>query len=380
MRKMLFSLLLLFFLITAGLGSQSIAFTGTENRSDKTGYDYLGAIIEGVLLYDLSKVPGITIVERKRLETVLAEQRLSLSGLTGDSPALRPLEVGKLLSADYLLSAEYAVLGEDVTLTAYLMDSRTGTVLPFAIRAVLENDIHSLAQRIAKNLTGQDYSFVNPAEKRNLLTLRDLTPGSISLFCNLLHGEILLDGRFIGYTDGNLYTPLILSDLDPGTYKLRIRLNNDFGTIKLPEFLFSDWEEEVTVRPGRATIVRAVIRHFNEQVYGLSKIHMKDYILTPEKPNLTDSASYGFTDRQGKEITISYVLRGEYSGDTGKVYLELTYGGVLYRFQVDKNNPELEERIGHIQVVLRHTAAYPRETKASFQIWRTDIYQGMHRE
>ena len=49
--------------------AKTIAFVGTQNLSGDAGYDYLGAYIEGVILYDLSNVKEITVVERSRLDT-----------------------------------------------------------------------------------------------------------------------------------------------------------------------------------------------------------------------------------------------------------------------------------------------------------------------
>jgi hypothetical protein len=370
-----FLMVLLLFCLTA-LGAQTIAFTGTENRTDRSGFDYTGAVIEGVLLYDLSTVPGVSLVERKRLEEVVSEQRLSLSGLTAEAGE----EVGKLLSADYLVSVQYAVLDGESSVTVSLTDTASGAVRLFSSRCTTENDIHALAERTAKAITGRDFRFVNPAERRDLLTLRDTTPGSISLYRNLLHAEVLLDGVFIGYTDGRLHTPLALPDIDPGSYQLQISLGRDFGMISLPEVTFSDWKQEVVVRPGRTSIVRAIISHFNEQIYYLSRLVRKEYSLTTENPDLSVSENADFTDREGKELSIEARLQGRRAGSGSSAELNLLYNDKEQLFRVDSASPEIEREIGKVTVTLTLDDSRPDETRISLQIWRNDLYQGMHRD
>ena len=58
-------------LISAPVFSQTVAFVGTENRTGSPELDYLGSIIEGLILFDLSRINALTLVERQRLNAVL---------------------------------------------------------------------------------------------------------------------------------------------------------------------------------------------------------------------------------------------------------------------------------------------------------------------
>jgi hypothetical protein len=380
-KKMLGYILAFVIMIIPGAAyAKTIAFVGTQNLSGDAGYDYLGAYIEGVILYDLSNVKEITLVERSRLDKIISEQQLNSMGLIKEGEEKQSIEIGRLLFADYLVSVDYTMVGKEAAFTLRMADTKTGAVRVFSSRGATENDIHSLAEGLAKNLSGKEFSFVNKAEKRSLLTLRDLTPGSISLYCNLVDAEILLDGKFTAYTIGNLYTPLLIPDIDPGTYTMKIRLSKDFGVVKLPEFTFSDWEEKVTVQPGRATVLRSVIRHFNDTIYEQAKLLNKDYQLTDTDPKIKDDKTVSFVDRSGKTVAVQVSVSGTRKAEGATVTCALQYDGKGYNLEVTKDTPVIKKEIGKIKIELELNTSDSQRNKVSLYITRTDIHQGMHRE
>ncbi|MBN2508929.1 MAG: hypothetical protein JXB03_01590, partial [Spirochaetales bacterium] len=248
-------------------GQEAVAFLGVTNRSESINSDYLNGIIEGILLFDLSKTRGITLVERKDLDDILNEQKLSLYGISDDDAG----EIGRIAKADTLLACEY-VASDVLRITARLIDVATSRAKVLTVSGETENTIHELAELIVSEMGAGVSDFTDPDHERSVFTLKDITPGRIMLHCNLQNAEILLNDTFIGYTIGDVYTALKLPDIDPGTYTLRIHLGNDFGVIDLPQMVFRDWQEEVKVRPGRGTIVRASIRDFNSQLYRLRQL------------------------------------------------------------------------------------------------------------
>jgi hypothetical protein len=77
----------------------------------------------------LEKLPGYTdasIIERQRLQEVLKEQAISLSGLTEEKDAM---SVGKLLNADYLILSRLHFLGAMRLCHMRLVDCTTGTIV-----------------------------------------------------------------------------------------------------------------------------------------------------------------------------------------------------------------------------------------------------------
>jgi TolB-like protein len=71
-----------------------------QNRSGKASLDPLQKGMSLMLTTDLSKVKGIQVVERVRLQALSEELRLGVSGLVDPSNSLR---IGKLLGAQWLI-------------------------------------------------------------------------------------------------------------------------------------------------------------------------------------------------------------------------------------------------------------------------------------
>ncbi len=361
------------------LSAGTIAFMGVRNLSKNAEYDYLAAFTEGVILFDLSQVKEITLVERKRLEKIVAEQRLMLSGLLSEDDK-NSVRIGKLLAAHYLVSVDYTLLGGEAVFTLKLADTEKGTLRVFSSRGKLENNIHRIAEDLVKKLTGKNYTFVNKAEKRSLLTLRDMVPGSIDIYCNLVNAEILLNDKFAGYCKGDRYTAIPITDIDPGTYRVKIRLSKDFGMVKLPEFTFSDWEEELTVRPGRKTVLRALIPHFNSVISKYAKLMSGDYQLTDSAPSLSDKKDISFTDRKGKKVTLRVSVKAGRSKKDAEAAVNVIYNGKKRSYKINRKNREREETIGKVKIKLEMKSSNTAYDRVAVSVSRTDIYQGMHRK
>ncbi len=361
------------------LSAGTIAFMGVRNLSKNAEYDYLAAFTEGVILFDLSQVKEITLVERKRLEKIVAEQRLMLSGLLSEDEK-NSVRIGKLLAAHYLVSVDYTLLGGEAVFTLKLADTEKGTLRVFSSRGKLENDIHRLVEDLVKKLTGKNYSFVNKAEKRSLLTLRDMVPGLIDIYCNLVNAEILLNDKFAGYSKGDRYTAIPITDIDPGTYRVKIRLSKDFGMVKLPEFTFSDWEKELTVRPGRKTVLRALIPHFNSVISKHAKLLSGDFQLTDSAPSLSVKKDISFTDRKGKRVTLRVSVKAGRSKKDAEAEVNLIYNGKKRSYKINRKNREREETIGKVKIKLEMKSSNTAYDRVAVSVSRTDIYQGMHRK
>lgn len=87
------------------------------------GDDEQNRQLEDLVLADLTDAPGLELVERRSLVTVLRELNMDLSGLVRANDAVR---VGKLLKADWFLLGTGANINGTNYLVVRLVDSRTG--------------------------------------------------------------------------------------------------------------------------------------------------------------------------------------------------------------------------------------------------------------
>lgn len=77
------------------------------------------------LIHHLSAA-GISLVERSRLASILAEQNLSMSQLVSDDQAL---SIGQLVGARSLLVPHYTLLQDAVTVSLRLIDAEDGVII-----------------------------------------------------------------------------------------------------------------------------------------------------------------------------------------------------------------------------------------------------------
>ncbi len=94
-----------------------------------------GAVIAGLLANELAGLENIKIIERRKIEAILAEQEIQLSGaIDGDSA----VEIGRLTGADgvgvgelvdYVYWQSLGVSGTTVSFSMRMIDIETGEVL-----------------------------------------------------------------------------------------------------------------------------------------------------------------------------------------------------------------------------------------------------------
>lgn len=95
-----------------------LAYQGTDEQ-----YAPLGRGLGDLLTNDLSRVPGLVVVERVRLQELMKEMELSQSGFVDPSTSPR---IGRLLGAGNVTGGTYNVLeGHTLDVNAAMVDTRT---------------------------------------------------------------------------------------------------------------------------------------------------------------------------------------------------------------------------------------------------------------
>jgi TolB-like protein len=128
---------------------------------DYTGKDEeLGVLKKGLaqmLISDLATVDRIRIVERDRLEEILAELKLGQSGKIDPQSAAK---VGKLLGARYMVLGGYFDLKEALRIDARVVEVETGKIIRSTGAMGVAQDFLGVEQKVsgelAKILTSDD--------------------------------------------------------------------------------------------------------------------------------------------------------------------------------------------------------------------------------
>ena len=379
--KRIILILVLVQLIILSVPAQSVgegvktAFLNFENINMDPALDYLGGIIKGLLLYDLSQNEFVQLVNRTELENVMEEQNLRLSGLTENDESA--LKVGKVLGADWLIKGEYIYLGRDVLITISLINVETARVFAFSERGSSENTIHGLAEKVIMKLTGMEMTFQNGDSVRSIISMKDESPGRVKLYSWVPGAEIYLDDKFIGYTEEDNKVPYIISRVEAGSHVIRTHYW-PFGEVDLPEVLFRDWDEEFEISSGEEIVIRANQRQFNSIIYDLQQLLREDFRYTDESDDLFEMThQVEWLDRKSKTHNIYYtvktVLNNENKIFTGEI--SLNYDNEDFSWSFDSAIDEridITEKVKEVEVRFSYS-----RNRIDYSIWRTDIEQGM---
>ncbi len=104
----------------------TVAVSYFDNNSADGALDPLARGLADMLITDLSNVQSLQLVEREKLNLALDELKLSKSKFVDPKNALK---LGKGLSARYLLTGGYAVVGDTMRVDARLFDVPASKVL-----------------------------------------------------------------------------------------------------------------------------------------------------------------------------------------------------------------------------------------------------------
>jgi len=118
-------------------GQRSIAALAPFSMRGAEAETPLLAFINESALVSLAQTPGLTLVERTRLDAVRAEQNIARQGLLDTDAAI---EVGKLLGAHYIITGQVIPMSAQAIIFARVIHVQTGEIIS-AAQVFVENSI-----------------------------------------------------------------------------------------------------------------------------------------------------------------------------------------------------------------------------------------------
>ncbi|MCK5650279.1 MAG: hypothetical protein KAJ42_02835 [Gemmatimonadetes bacterium] len=106
----------------------------------------LGKAVSSMLITELSGRPGMQVIERFRLQDLLTEQRLSLSGRVDEDTAI---EVGRLVGAQYIIHGQVTSIGDQTRMDMRAVDVETSEILEVLKASDQTTQLLSLVVRMA---------------------------------------------------------------------------------------------------------------------------------------------------------------------------------------------------------------------------------------
>lgn len=86
----------------------------------------LGKAVSAMLVTEFSGRPGLRVVDRQKLNDLLTEQKLALSGRVDEATAIK---VGKMLGAQYIFFGQVSSFGDQLRMDIRVDNTETGEVL-----------------------------------------------------------------------------------------------------------------------------------------------------------------------------------------------------------------------------------------------------------
>jgi serine/threonine protein kinase/TolB-like protein len=112
----------------------------------------LGHKVSDLVFAQLATANGIYLVEREQLGEVLSEQELNLSGAVQPETAI---QIGRLTGAEILVTGAVSQIETTIFLTAKIISTETGEVIPESVKGTADEDRAQLAERLAAQIASR---------------------------------------------------------------------------------------------------------------------------------------------------------------------------------------------------------------------------------
>jgi TolB-like protein len=136
-------------LLAAPAPAPTVAILYFDYEGKTQGLEVLRKGLAQMLITDLSSNASFQIVERGRLEAILAEQKL---GATGKLDPATAAKVGKLLGARYLVMGGYFDLNDKLRIDARVVEVETSKIVGTSGTTGTPGDVMAAEQKTARDL------------------------------------------------------------------------------------------------------------------------------------------------------------------------------------------------------------------------------------
>ena len=148
----------------------TVAVADFRNQTSEFHMDNWERLIPQLLANELSTSQNMILVERNKLESVLQEQALSMTGLIDSSTAQ---EVGGLLGAQYIISGVLEKSNGDVLINCRILRVATGELKTEFVRAPDSDHLEEMIQILGNNvlhILAADRDYISKYELKKFPT------------------------------------------------------------------------------------------------------------------------------------------------------------------------------------------------------------------
>ncbi len=184
MRKYYLMFLLAFFIsVTVFSIEKSIAVLYFDNTSGIADLEPLRKGLADMLITDLSKIKALKIIEREKLEELLKEIELSLSGIVDENSVK---EIGKQLGAEFLLMGSYILFEDMMRIDTRLVNVETGEIELAEMVQGTRKTVFKMENDLVKKLVNGLVIDLSAKEKRQLQKVQATSYDALISYSNAL--------------------------------------------------------------------------------------------------------------------------------------------------------------------------------------------------
>lgn len=144
----------------------TVAVLPLTRASASEQYDGLGQALAGMLVSDLSTAPSLRLVERARLDDIMAEIGLSQTGFLDPATAQK---LGRGLGAEVVLTGSYSVVADQFLIDARLVRVESGEVLKAADHQGSLAEFVAVEKALVEDLLGGLDVVLSMGQRRTLM-------------------------------------------------------------------------------------------------------------------------------------------------------------------------------------------------------------------
>ncbi len=143
-----------------------VAVLQYDNNTGDERYEHLGRAFSSMMISDLSAIERIRLVERERLDELLAELDFQQSGYVDPESAQT---VGMMLGAQYVVAGAFLTVDPDMRLDTRIAKVETSEIVTTAEVTGQQETLFELQQRLAEQLV-QGFELVLTEEEQASLS------------------------------------------------------------------------------------------------------------------------------------------------------------------------------------------------------------------
>jgi TolB-like protein len=126
-----------------------VAVVRFDNNTGDERYDNLGRAMSSMMISDLSAIERIQLVERERMEEVMAEQNLQYSGRVDEETAVT---LGMIVGAQYMVFGSFVTMDPEMRIDTRVTKTETAEIVTTADVRGQNQSLFDLQQQLADTL------------------------------------------------------------------------------------------------------------------------------------------------------------------------------------------------------------------------------------